>query len=134
MKLRKVAIGDRAGRIAITDAATNDKHWSDDPDEIKTRITRTMRIDSKWIVTTTTFDVERSILASRLGPDPHQLGGFVFWEFRCLRENLQFDSGGTVLDDDLSKRFVHNTYAKWKALYELGGGVHPGSHWLVSHK
>lgn len=132
MKLSKAASCDTSGRVAIVDVVTGEKVWADDTDEIQRRVTRTMRMSSKWSVPASIFNAERSILLSRLGPNPHQIGGSVFWEFRCLREILDF--GGKQSDDAWCKNNFYNVFTKWQLLYEQAGGVHPWAHWLVSQK
>ena len=134
MHLNKVAVSDVAGRIAIQDSSTNGSHWADDTHAMMQRTTKTLKLNSKCDLVFTTFGTERDILESRLGSSPHQLGGTVFWEFRCLKQTILVEDEKPDVQATWEKRNFHNVYGRWEQLFEIGGGVHPASHWFLSEK
>ena len=136
MKLKNTAVCDSNGRVAIQNTITNEKHWSDNPDVIKDRVSRTIQVTSNWSLVCTGFKYERFILTSRLGLTPHSIGANVCWEFRRLKEGLVIDYGkdNDNLENTWVKRNYHNAFAQWDKLFQMGGGNHSGYHWFLSEK
>ena len=132
----RVAVIDENGKVALRDPATDERTLVDDPHLLRQRKSRTLNLSSDLDLVFTTFIFERSILQSRLGPMPHQIGGNTYWEFRCLKKTLiiDYEKDNPDLEATWEKRNFHNCYDKWAKLYDSGGGVHPKSHWFSSQK
>ena len=128
LKWKKSAFRDQSGRIGVEDKTSGAKSYPDDPEVLMQRATRTLKFTSKWDLVFTTFQMDRHIMTSRLGPIPHQLGGRTFWDIRCVKNTLM-DTGPLQVREDIAqiasdgtreKRNYHNVYSRWEQLYTLG--------------
>ena len=142
LEWKRTACRDESGKIGMEEKATGAKSHQDDPWVSKQRATRTLKLTSKWDLVFTTFQMDRKTMTSRLGPIPHQPGGRTYWDMRCLKNTLM-ETGALHVREDIAqvtsdgtweKRNFHNVYNRLELLYDLGGGLHPKSHWFLSQK
>ena len=77
--MSKVAVSHQdSGRVAVQESSDGSEYFVDDPGVMQQRQQHTFKLTSKWDLVFTSFNVERDIVTSRLGQNPHHLGGRCF--------------------------------------------------------
>ena len=75
--MSKVAVSHQdSGRVAVQESSDGSEYFVDDPGVMQQRQQHTFKLTSKWDLVFTSFNVERDIVTSRLGQNPHHLGGW----------------------------------------------------------
>ena len=108
--MSKVAVSHQdSGRVAVQESSDGSEYFVDDPGVMQQRQQHTVKLTSKWDLVFTSFSVERDIVTSRLGQNPHHLGGRFFGDLRCLKNTL-------ILDDEADNLHAKEGIAWMKSM------------------